>query len=240
MAAELTGTFLTLDDGRPAVRFVREYDHPVDRVWRFVTDADELVHWFPSRAEIDLRPGGAVVFSGDPALEDSTGRVVAVDPPRHLSFTWEEDEIHFDLEELGSAPASPSPTCWAPRTPPPATAPAGTCASPRWTRGRAASASRAARRPGRARPGAVRGLRRGRGALRGAVPGRGRLTAGRSGQLPPHQLVQPPPRVGEQLSGGALLDHLAGLHHHHPVRVQHRRQTVGDDDAGRPQRLGPR
>ncbi|MGA5116108.1 SRPBCC family protein [Streptomyces pseudogriseolus] len=101
MAAEPTGTFLTLDDGRPAVRFVRDYDHPVDRVWRFVTDADELVHWFPSRAEIDLRPGGAVVFSGDPALEDSTGRVVAVDPPRHLSFTWEEDEIHFDLEELG-------------------------------------------------------------------------------------------------------------------------------------------
>ncbi|MEV5252486.1 SRPBCC family protein [Streptomyces werraensis] len=101
MAAEPTGTFLTLDDGRPAVRFVREYDHPVDRVWRFVTDADELVHWFPSRAEIDLRPGGAVVFGGDPALEDSTGRVVAVDPPRHLSFTWEEDEIHFDLEELG-------------------------------------------------------------------------------------------------------------------------------------------
>ncbi|GAA1413926.1 hypothetical protein GCM10009601_00730 [Streptomyces thermospinosisporus] len=101
MAAEPTGTFLTLDDGRPAVRFVRAYDHPVDRVWRFVTDADELVHWFPSRAEIDLRPGGTVAFSGDPAMEDSTGRVIAVDPPRHLSFTWGEDEIHFDLEELG-------------------------------------------------------------------------------------------------------------------------------------------
>ncbi|MEU1081148.1 SRPBCC family protein [Streptomyces sp. NPDC005908] len=100
MPAEPTGTFLTLDDGRPAVRFSREYGHPVDRVWRFVTDPDELAHWFPSRAEIDLRPGGAVTFSGDPALEDSGGRVIAVDPPRHLSFTWEDDEIHFDLEEL--------------------------------------------------------------------------------------------------------------------------------------------
>ncbi|WP_081235946.1 SRPBCC family protein [Streptomyces viridosporus] len=100
MTAERTGTFLTLDDGRPAVRFSRVYDHPVDRVWRFVTEPDELARWFPSRAEVDLRPGGTVTFTGDPHLEDSTGRVVAVHPPRHLSFTWDGDELHFDLEEL--------------------------------------------------------------------------------------------------------------------------------------------
>ncbi|MFE1249257.1 SRPBCC family protein [Streptomyces sp. NPDC058735] len=99
MAAEPTGTYLTLDDGRPAVRFSRLYDHPVERVWRFVTDAGELRHWFPSHAEIELRPGGTVTFSGDPHLEDSTGRVLAVHPPRHLSFEWGGDEVHFDLEE---------------------------------------------------------------------------------------------------------------------------------------------
>ncbi|MEV7074096.1 SRPBCC family protein [Streptomyces sp. NPDC091972] len=100
MAADLTGTYLTLDDGRPAVRFSRTYDHPVARVWQFVTDADELAHWFPSRAEIELRPGGTVKFSGDPHMEDSTGRVVAVDEPRHLSFEWGGDELRFDLEAL--------------------------------------------------------------------------------------------------------------------------------------------
>ncbi|MFF7313998.1 SRPBCC domain-containing protein [Streptomyces sp. NPDC008137] len=99
MAAELTGTYLTLDDGRPAVRFSRTYDHPVDRVWRFVTDPDELERWFPSRAEIELRPGGTVRFGGDPHMADSTGRVIAVDPPRHLSFDWGGDELRFDLEE---------------------------------------------------------------------------------------------------------------------------------------------
>ncbi|MEV6670831.1 SRPBCC family protein [Streptomyces sp. NPDC051162] len=97
-----TGTYLTLDDGRPAVRFTRTYAHPVERVWRFVTDADELAHWFPSRAEIDLRPGGAIRFSGDPAMADSTGRVLAVDVPLHLSFSWGGDELHFDLEPLDS------------------------------------------------------------------------------------------------------------------------------------------
>ncbi|MFF7519948.1 SRPBCC family protein [Streptomyces pseudovenezuelae] len=100
MAADLTGTYLTLDDGRPAVRFSRTYDHPVARVWQLVTDADELAHWFPSRAEIELRPGGAIRFSGDPHMEDSTGRVIAVDEPRHLSFEWGGDELHFDLEPL--------------------------------------------------------------------------------------------------------------------------------------------
>ncbi|MFD3620071.1 SRPBCC family protein [Streptomyces sp. NPDC058676] len=100
MSADLTGTFATLEDGRPAVRFSRVHGHPVDRVWQFVTDAGELAHWFPSRAEIEPRPGGAITFSGDPDLEDSTGRVIAVDPPRHLSFEWGGDELHFDLEAL--------------------------------------------------------------------------------------------------------------------------------------------
>ncbi len=100
MSLERTGTFVTLDDGRPAVRFTRTYDHPVARVWRFVTDADELAQWFPSRAEIDLRPGGTITFSGDPNMADSTGRVIAVDAPRHLSFDWGGDEVHFDREAL--------------------------------------------------------------------------------------------------------------------------------------------
>ncbi len=100
MSADLTGTYLTLDDGRSAVRFSRTYDHPVERVWRFVTDADELAQWFPSRAEIELRPGGTITFSGDPNMPESTGRVIAVDPPRHLSFEWGGDELHFDLEPV--------------------------------------------------------------------------------------------------------------------------------------------
>lgn len=100
MSADLTGTCLTLDDGRSAICFSRVYDHPVDRVWQFVTDADELAHWFPARAEIELHPGGTITFSGDPNLEDSTGRVIVADPPRHLSFEWGGDELHFDLEPL--------------------------------------------------------------------------------------------------------------------------------------------
>ncbi|MFD8740178.1 SRPBCC family protein [Streptomyces sp. NPDC059618] len=95
-----TGTFLTLDDGRPAVRFGRVYAHPADRLWRFVTDPGELAAWFPSRAEIDLRPGGTIRFSGDPNMPESTGRVLAVDPPHRLSFESGGDELRFDLDAL--------------------------------------------------------------------------------------------------------------------------------------------
>jgi uncharacterized protein YndB with AHSA1/START domain len=40
-------------DGRPAVRFVRTYPHDVERVWRAITDPDELARWFPARATME-------------------------------------------------------------------------------------------------------------------------------------------------------------------------------------------
>ena len=94
------GVYLELD-GRPAVRFERLYPHPVDRVWMAITDPEELVAWFPSRAVIEPRVGGSVSFSGDPYSDTLTGEVLAYDPPTRLAFTWGENELHFELEEVG-------------------------------------------------------------------------------------------------------------------------------------------
>ncbi len=51
---------------------------------------------------LDLTPGGVIKFAGDPHLseEQSTGRVIALDPPHHLAFTWGGDELRFDLEPV--------------------------------------------------------------------------------------------------------------------------------------------
>lgn len=100
MPVELTGTSLTLADGRSAVRFSRVYDQPVEHTWQFVTDPDKTDHWFPSRLRLELRPGGTAHFSGDPHQADDTGEVLAVDEPRLLSFTWGGDELRFDLDAL--------------------------------------------------------------------------------------------------------------------------------------------
>lgn len=97
------GSFLQLGDGRPAVRFERIYDHPAERVWALVTEPAELAYWFPSpRITLDLVLGGEITFGGDPNMPDlvTTGRVLDVDPPRRLAFSWGGDELWFELVAL--------------------------------------------------------------------------------------------------------------------------------------------
>lgn len=83
--------------GRPAVRFERIYRHPIERVWAAVSDPDELRRWFPSAVALEPRAGGTVEFSGDPHLASSRGTVLVYEPPTRLAFTWDADELHFEL-----------------------------------------------------------------------------------------------------------------------------------------------
>jgi len=95
------GTYVELD-GRPAVRFARTYPHPADRVWAAVATPEGLGHWFPAQVALELRVGGTVRFTGDPYTDDRPGTVLVCDPPRHLAFTWGDDELYFDLEGVGA------------------------------------------------------------------------------------------------------------------------------------------
>ena len=87
--------------GRPAVRFERAYPHPIDRVWAAVSTPEGLAGWFPSKVDIEPRAGGTITFSGDPNVDDATGVVLAFDPLRQLTFTWGNDELHFELAPVG-------------------------------------------------------------------------------------------------------------------------------------------
>lgn len=95
------GTFVTVN-GRPAVRFSRGYDHPVERLWAALTDPDELACWFPSKVAIEPRVGGTIEFSGDPHMPHSTGTILAYQPPHRLAYTWGGTELHFELEPAGA------------------------------------------------------------------------------------------------------------------------------------------
>ena len=61
---------------------------PVQRVWELITAAEHLGRWFGNAgAEIDLRPGGAMVLRwADHGI--SRGRVVTVEPPHRFSYRW--------------------------------------------------------------------------------------------------------------------------------------------------------
>ena len=45
-----------------AVVFTRRFDHPVERVWRAITEPEHLASWFPGRMEGELRPGALLKF----------------------------------------------------------------------------------------------------------------------------------------------------------------------------------
>jgi uncharacterized protein YndB with AHSA1/START domain len=98
LASDL-GTYID-HEGRPAVRFVRTYPHPIERVWTAVSDPAELRHWFPSAVAYEPRVGGSVSFSGDPYTEGSSGVVLVYEPPRRFSFQWMADELHLTLDPV--------------------------------------------------------------------------------------------------------------------------------------------
>ena len=63
-------------------------DAPVERVWALITEAEHLGRWFgDAGAEIDLRPGGAMVLRWA-EHGTSRGRVVAVEPHTRFSYRW--------------------------------------------------------------------------------------------------------------------------------------------------------
>lgn len=89
-------------DGHAELVVRRRYPHPVDRVWRAVTEAEHLAAWFPGAPVFDLRRGGRVrfvEFAGDPA---EFGEVLDLDPPHLLRFTWDTDIVTLELADEGA------------------------------------------------------------------------------------------------------------------------------------------
>lgn len=95
------GTYFEYD-GRPAVRFQRSYQHPIQRLWAAVTEPDDLTNWFPSRVTMQPRVGGSIEFFDDPYSPATSGTILAYDPPRRLAYTWGSNELHFELEPTGT------------------------------------------------------------------------------------------------------------------------------------------
>jgi uncharacterized protein YndB with AHSA1/START domain len=86
-------------EGRPMLRFERRLPHPPERVWRALTETDELSAWHPSPPEFELEVGGTVRFT-DSAIAFPDGEVTDCDPPRTLGYTWGDDHLRWELEPL--------------------------------------------------------------------------------------------------------------------------------------------
>jgi uncharacterized protein YndB with AHSA1/START domain len=60
---------------------------PQQRVWAVLTEADHVAGWFGDSAEVDLRPGGKVIF-GWKEHGNHHARVERVEPPDFFSYRW--------------------------------------------------------------------------------------------------------------------------------------------------------
>ncbi len=72
-----------------------------ERVFQALTRKEELERWFVQKAELDLRPGGAISLDWGPGMVE-TGKILVLEPPHRLSYSWEALEptpttITFEL-----------------------------------------------------------------------------------------------------------------------------------------------
>jgi uncharacterized protein YndB with AHSA1/START domain len=62
-----------------------------ERVWAVLTEAGHVAGWFGDRAEVDLRPGGAMLFGWTQYDSHYAARIERVEPPGFFSYRWARD-----------------------------------------------------------------------------------------------------------------------------------------------------
>jgi uncharacterized protein YndB with AHSA1/START domain len=90
----MTGTEISVD-GRPALRFERRLDHPIERVWQAVTAPAELERWFVATVPWTPTEGEEFAAGGE------TGRITKLEPPHVIAWTWGIESYSFELSAAG-------------------------------------------------------------------------------------------------------------------------------------------
>jgi uncharacterized protein YndB with AHSA1/START domain len=82
-------------EGRPALRFERRLEYPVERVWRAVSEPAELERWFVDSVEWKPEAGETFEAGGQ------SGEITELDPPHLIAWTFGGDGFRFELSPDG-------------------------------------------------------------------------------------------------------------------------------------------
>lgn len=86
-------------DDRWTLVMTRQINHPVARVWAALCDPDQLSVWSPFTASRPLHELGDVELSMIPDDTPLKGRVLTVQAPHLLEYTWDVDVLRWELSE---------------------------------------------------------------------------------------------------------------------------------------------
>lgn len=78
------------------IRIERRLPHPVERVWRAVTEPAEMARWFVVE-EIPWTPVEGEEFEAG----GQRGRITEVSPPHRFAWEWHVERYAFELSEDG-------------------------------------------------------------------------------------------------------------------------------------------
>lgn len=85
-------------DGRSALRIERRFAHPREKVWRALTQPQDLHQWFPFDVEMDPEADRKIRFIEEGGAGPATeGTITEFDPPRLLAYTWGDDLLRYEL-----------------------------------------------------------------------------------------------------------------------------------------------
>jgi uncharacterized protein YndB with AHSA1/START domain len=79
---------VTIEGEYATIRYERRLSHPIEVVWKAITDPKELVAWFKQRAVIDSRSGGTIDSVNEITGFQAIGHILAWDPPHVFEHEW--------------------------------------------------------------------------------------------------------------------------------------------------------
>jgi uncharacterized protein YndB with AHSA1/START domain len=98
---QVYGDLEQLNDGSWRLRFTRHLRHPLEKVWRAITEPEHLAHWFPTTIEGERAPGARLRFSfpgGQAPPFD--GEMIAFEPPSLMELRWGTDIVRLELRPV--------------------------------------------------------------------------------------------------------------------------------------------
>jgi uncharacterized protein YndB with AHSA1/START domain len=98
-----SGAEVRKDGDKWTLVLVRDLPHPPEKVWKALTDPEQLREWAPFDSDRNLGVLGTAKLTtvGAPTPHVSETQVKSADAPRALEYSWGGGDIRWELEPTG-------------------------------------------------------------------------------------------------------------------------------------------